>query len=206
MIILLYGLPGTGKTLLAKAVSYESKTYFIAVSGPEIISKYYFKSEEKLRKLFEEAKEMAPSIIYFDKFDSIAPNRSKFSTSDMERRVIAHLLSLLDGIEERGEIIVLAATSNIEHVDNAFRRPGRFDYEIELKPPNSGGRYEILQIHTRRVPLNKDVDLKEIAERTEGFVVADLKMLVKEAAMIPIREVVPFLDDDKGLFTSFTIH
>ena len=199
--ILLYGLPGTGKTLLARAVAYESKAHFITVSGPEILSKYQGQSEENLRKMFKEAKKMAPSIIYFDKFDSIAPNRREFSTSEMGRKMIAQLLSLLDSLEGRGEIIVLAETTKIEDVDYAFRRPGRFDREIELKSPDSDGRFEILKIHTRGVPLYKDVDLKEIAEIAKGYVGADLKLLVKEAAMIPIREVVPFLDDDKGVPT-----
>ena len=197
--ILLYGLPGTGKTLLARAVAYESNAHFITVNGPETLSKFYGQSEKKLRKLFEEAKEMAPSIIYFDKFESIAPNRSEFSTSEMERKMIAQLLSLLDGLEERGDIIVLAETSKIKYIDYAFRRPGRFDREIELKSPDSDGRFEILKIHTRGVPLHDDVDLKEIAERTEGFVGADLKMLVKEAALIPIREVTQLIDDNKAV-------
>jgi transitional endoplasmic reticulum ATPase len=191
--VLLQGPPGTGKTLLAKAVAYETDAHFISISGPEIMSKFFGQSEENLRRVFEDAKERAPSIIFFDEIDSIAPKRDEGKTQ-VESRVVAQLLSLMDGIEGRGEIIVIGATNRINDVDIALRRPGRFDREIEISVPNKEGRYEILLIHTRGMPLHNDVDLKYIADRTHGFVGADIESLVKEAAMLAIRELIPTID------------
>jgi transitional endoplasmic reticulum ATPase len=191
--VLLQGPPGTGKTLLAKAVAYETDANFISISGPEIMSKFFGQSEENLRRIFDEAKEKAPSIIFFDEIDSIAPKREE-GKGQVESRVVAQLLSLMDGIEGRGEIIVIGATNRINDVDIALRRPGRFDREIEISVPNKEGRYEILLIHTRGMPLHNDVDLKFIAEKTHGFVGADIESLVKEAAMLAIRELIPTID------------
>ncbi|MFX1266889.1 MAG: CDC48 family AAA ATPase [Promethearchaeota archaeon] len=196
--VLLHGPPGTGKTLLARAVAYETDAHFITISGPEIMSKFYGQSEENLRKKFEEAKEMAPSIIFIDELDSIAPKRGEV-TGEVERRVVAQLLSLLDGLERRGEIIVIGATNRVNDIDPALRRPGRFDREIVIGVPDTDGRYEILLIHTRGMPLNGDVDLKLIAERTHGFVGADIEALCKEAAMLAIREILPKFDFDKPI-------
>ncbi|MFW9946690.1 MAG: CDC48 family AAA ATPase [Candidatus Odinarchaeota archaeon] len=196
--VLLHGPPGTGKTLLARAVAYETDAHFITISGPEIMSKFYGQSEENLRKKFEEAKEMAPSIIFIDELDSIAPKRGEV-TGEVERRVVAQLLSLLDGLERRGEIIVIGATNRVNDIDPALRRPGRFDREIVIGVPDTDGRYEILLIHTRGMPLNRDVDLKLIAERTHGFVGADVEALCKEAAMLAIREILPKFDFDKPI-------
>ena len=184
--ILLYGPPGTGKTLLARAVANETDAYFISITGPEVMSKYYGESEERLRRLFEEAKKHAPAIIFIDEIDAIAPKRSEV-TGDVEKRVVSQLLALMDGLEPRENIIVIGATNRINALDPALRRPGRFDREIEIGVPNTQGRYEILQIHTRGVPLDKDVDLKKIAEITHGFVGADLAALVREAAMHALR-------------------
>jgi len=191
--ILLYGPPGTGKTLLVRAVAYESGVHFISISGPEIMSKFYGQSEENLRKLFEEAKDMVPSIIFIDQLDSITPNEDDLN-STRERGIIAQLLSLLDGIESRIDIIFIGETSRINKIDVSLRHSGRFDKEIELGAPNVEGRYQILQIKTRGVPLTKDVDLKEIAEKTEGFVGADLYALVKEAALLTMNEILPTID------------
>ena len=196
--VLLQGPPGTGKTLLARAVAYETDAHFISVSGPEIMSKFFGQSEENLRNIFEEAKEKAPSIIFFDELDSIAPKREE-GKNQVESRVVAQLLSLMDGIEERGEIIVIGATNQINNVDIALRRPGRFDREIEISVPNKEGRYEILLIHTRGMPLNKDIDLNFIAERTYGFVGTDIESLVKEAAMLAIRDLIPTIDLDQPI-------
>ena len=196
--LLLQGPPGTGKTLLVRAVAYETDAHFISVSGPEIMSKFFGQSEENLRKIFEEAKEKAPSIIFFDELDSIAPKREE-GKNQVESRVVAQLLSLMDGIEERGAIIVIGATNQINNVDIALRRPGRFDREIEISVPNKEGRYEILLIHTRGMPLNKDIDLNLIAERTYGFVGADIESLVKEAAMLAIRDLIPTIDLDQPI-------
>ncbi len=184
--ILLYGPPGTGKTLLARAVANETDAYFISITGPEIMSKYYGESEERLRRLFEEAKKHAPAIIFIDEIDAIAPKRSEV-TGDVEKRVVSQLLALMDGLEPRESIIVIGATNRINALDPALRRPGRFDREIEIGVPNIQGRYEILQIHARGVPLDKDVDLKKLAEMTHGFVGADLAALVREAAMHALR-------------------
>ncbi len=193
--VLLYGPPGTGKTLLAKAVANESNAHFISISGPEIMSKYYGESEKRLREIFEEAEKNAPSIIFIDEIDSIAPNRNEV-TGEVERRVVAQLLALMDGLKGRGEVIVIGATNRPEALDPALRRPGRFDREIEIGVPDKNGRKEILQIHTRNVPLDDDVDLDEIAEITHGFVGADLAALVREAAMAALRRVLPQIDLD----------
>jgi transitional endoplasmic reticulum ATPase len=194
--VLLHGPPGTGKTLLARAVAYETEAHFITISGPEIMSKFYGQSEQNLRKIFDEAREKAPSIIFIDELDSIAPKRGEV-TGEVERRVVAQLLSLMDGLEGRGKIIVIGATNRVNDIDPALRRPGRFDREIEIGVPDTDGRYEILQIHTRGMPIYEDVDLRTIAERTHGFVGADVEALAKEAAMLPIRKILPKIDLDK---------
>jgi len=186
--VLLYGPPGTGKTLIAKAVANEVDAHFITLSGPEIMSKYYGESEQRLREIFEEAKENTPAIIFIDEIDSIAPKREEV-TGEVERRVVAQLLALMDGLESRGEVIVIAATNRPDAIDPALRRPGRFDREIEIGVPDRDGRYEILQIHTRSMPLAEDVNLEELAELTVGFVGADLEALAKEAAMHAIRKM-----------------
>ncbi|MFX1574933.1 MAG: CDC48 family AAA ATPase [Promethearchaeota archaeon] len=196
--VLLHGPPGTGKTLLARAVAYETEAHFITISGPEIMSKFYGQSEENLRKVFEEAKEMSPSIIFIDELDSIAPKRGEV-TGEVERRVVAQLLSLLDGLEGRGEIIVIGATNRVNDIDPALRRPGRFDREIEIGVPDTDGRYEILLIHTRGMPLYSDVDLRLMAEKTHGFVGADVESLAKESAMLAIREILPKINLDKPI-------
>ena len=196
--VLLHGPPGTGKTLLARAVAYETDAYFITISGPEIMSKFYGQSEENLRKIFEEAKENAPSIIFIDELDSIAPKRGEV-TGEVERRVVAQLLSLMDGLEGRGEVIVIGATNRVNDIELALRRPGRFDREIEIGVPNTDGRLEILLIHTRGIPLTKDVNLKEIADKTHGFVGADVEALAKEAAMLAIRKILPSLNLDEPI-------
>ncbi len=196
--VLLHGPPGTGKTLLARAVAYETEAHFITISGPEIMSKFYGQSEENLRKVFEEAKEMSPSIIFIDELDSIAPKRGEV-TGEVERRVVAQLLSLLDGLEGRGETIVIGATNRVNDIDPALRRPGRFDREIEIGVPDTDGRYEILLIHTRGMPLHADVDLRLMAEKTHGFVGADVEALAKESAMLAIREILPKINLDKPI-------
>jgi transitional endoplasmic reticulum ATPase len=196
--VLLFGPPGTGKTLLAKAVASESNSHFISISGPEIMSKFYGESEARLREIFKEAKEKAPSIIFIDEIDSIAPKREEV-TGEVERRVVSQLLSLMDGLEARGKVIVIAATNRPNAIDPALRRPGRFDREIEIKVPDKRGRLEILQIHTRNMPLETDVDQDRIAAVTHGFVGADLEYLCKEAAMKCLRRVLPELnlEDEK---------
>jgi len=196
--VLLHGAPGTGKTLLAKAVAYETDAYFINISGPEIMSKFFGQSEENLRKKFEDAKNNAPSIIFLDELDSIAHKREE-NKGQVESRVVAQLLSLMDGLEGRGEVIVIGATNKVNNIDIALRRPGRFDREIEIKVPDTNGRYEVLLIHTRGMPLNEDIDLNLIAEKTHGFVGADIKALCKEAAMLAIREIIPNIDLDKPI-------
>ncbi len=190
--VLLRGPPGTGKTLLAKAVANETDANFILINGPEIMSKYYGQSEENLRKKFEEAEKNAPSIIFIDEIDAIASKREE-SKGEVERRVVAQLLALLDGLKSRGKVIVIAATNVPNLLDPALRRPGRFDREIDIGVPDTKGRLEILKIHTRNMPLAKDVDLEEIARVTHGFVGADLAALAKEAAMIVLRRVLPDL-------------
>jgi transitional endoplasmic reticulum ATPase len=188
--VLLYGPPGTGKTLLAKAVANESNAHFISISGPEIMSKFYGESEARLREIFKEAKEKAPSIIFIDEVDSIAPKREEV-TGEVERRVVSQLLTLLDGLEARGKVIVIAATNRPNAIDPALRRPGRLDREIEIPVPDRKGRLEILQIHTRNMPLAPDVDLERLASVTHGFVGADLEYLCKEAAMKALRRILP---------------
>src|SRR5229473_4169084 len=190
--ILLHGPPGTGKTLLAKAVATESNSHFISISGPEIMSKFYGESEARLREIFKEAREKAPSIIFIDEIDSIAPKREEV-TGEVERRVVSQLLSVMDGLEARGKVIVIAATNRPNAIDAALRRPGRFDREIEIKVPDKKGRYEILQIHTRHMPLTPDVDLEKLAAVTHGFVGADAEYLCKEAAMKTLRRMLPEL-------------
>ncbi|MHA1678883.1 MAG: CDC48 family AAA ATPase [Promethearchaeota archaeon] len=196
--VLLYGPPGTGKTLLAKAVASETDAHFFSISGPEIMSKFFGQSEENLRKIFNEAREKAPSIIFLDELDSIAPKRDE-GKNQVESRVVAQLLSLMDGLEGRGEIIVIGATNKINNIDPALRRPGRFDRELEIKVPDVKGRYEILLIHTRGMPLDNSVNLNKIAEKTYGFVGADIKSLCKEAAMLAIREIIPEIDLDEPI-------
>ncbi|MFW9948993.1 MAG: AAA family ATPase [Candidatus Thorarchaeota archaeon] len=196
--VLLHGPPGTGKTLLAKAVAYETDSHFISISGPEIMSKFFGQSEENLRKVFEDGKSNSPSIIFLDELDSIAPKREE-GKSQVESRVVAQLLSLMDGLEGRGEVIVIGATNKVNSIDPALRRPGRFDREIEIKVPDTKGRYEILQIHTRGMPLEKAVNITSISERTHGFVGADIKVLCKEAAMLAIRNIIPHIDLEKPI-------
>jgi len=196
--VLLYGPPGTGKTLLAKAVANESNAHFISISGPEIMSKFYGESEARLREIFKEAKEKSPSIIFIDEIDSIAPKREEV-TGEVERRVVSQLLSVMDGLESRGKVIVIAATNRPNAIDPALRRPGRFDREIEIKVPDKRGRLEILQIHTHNMPLDPDVDQDRVAAVTHGFVGADLEYLCKEAAMKCLRRLLPELnlEDEK---------
>ncbi len=191
--VLLYGPPGTGKTLLAKAVANEANAHFIYLSGPEIMSKYYGQSEENLREIFKEAQENAPSIIFIDEIDSIAPKRDEV-TGEVERRVVAQLLALMDGLESRGKVVVIGATNRPNALDPALRRPGRFDREIEIGIPDTKARREILEIHTRGVPLAEDVNLDKLAEMTHGYVGADLAALVKEAAMRALRRIMPEID------------
>src|ERR1043166_5886515 len=196
--VLLHGPPGTGKTLLAKAVANESNAHFISISGPEIMSKFYGESEARLREIFKEAKEKAPSIMFVDEIDSIAPKREEVS-GEVERRVVSQLLSLMDGLEGRGKVIVMAATNRPNAIDPALRRPGRFDREIEIKVPDKRGRLEILQIHSHNMPLESDVNQEKIAAVTHGFVGADMEYLCKEAAMRCLRRLLPeiSLEDEK---------
>ena len=196
--VLLYGPPGTGKTLLAKAVANESDANFISISGPELVSKFVGESEEKLRMIFKEANEKAPSIIFMDEIDAIAPKREE-ATNEVERRMVSQLLTLMDGISKRGQVIVLAATNRPEAIDPALRRPGRFDREIEIGVPDRNARKEILQIHTRNMPLAKDVDLDELANITHGYTGADLSALVREAAMATLRSILPKIIDKQHI-------
>ena len=191
--ILLHGPPGTGKTLLAKALANEIGAYFIAINGPEIMSKYYGESEQRLREIFKEAEENAPAIIFIDEIDSIAPRREEV-TGEVEKRVVAQLLTLMDGLKERGRVIVIGATNRPEAVDPALRRPGRFDREIVIPPPDKRARREILAVHTRNMPLAEDVDLDKIAEMTHGYTGADIAALVKEAALAALRR---FISEEK---------
>ncbi len=193
--VLLHGPPGTGKTLMAKAVASETNANFHSISGPEIMSKYYGESEGRLREIFEEAEENQPSIIFIDEIDSIAPKRDEVS-GETERRIVAQLLSLMDGLQARGKVIVIGATNRAHALDPALRRPGRFDREIEIGMPNKEGRKEIAEIHTRGMPLSDDVDLEKIASLTHGYVGADIEALAKEAAMLALREVLPDIDLD----------
>jgi|TARA_B100001750_G_scaffold141504_1_gene112820 transitional endoplasmic reticulum ATPase len=196
--VMLYGPPGTGKTLLAKAVANESNAHFISISGPEIMSKFYGESEARLREIFKEAREKAPSIIFVDEIDSIAPKREEV-TGEVERRVVSQMLSLMDGLEARGKVIVISATNRPNAIDPALRRPGRFDREIEIKVPDKKGRQEILQIHTRNMPLagedhDSPVVIDKIAAVSHGYVGADLEYLCKEAAMKCLRRLLPELN------------
>ncbi len=191
--VLLHGPPGTGKTLLAKAVASETSANFLTIGGPEIMSKFHGESEERLREIFKEAAENAPSIIFIDEIDSIAPKRDEV-TGETERRVVAQLLATMDGLEGRGKVIVIAATNRPNALDPALRRPGRFDREIEIGIPDREGRLEILHIHTRGMPLADDVDLAMFAGMTHGYVGADLAALAREGAMRALREVLPTID------------
>ncbi len=196
--VLFYGPPGTGKTLIAKAVADEVDAHFISISGPEIVSKFYGDSEKALRDKFHAAEEYAPSIIFIDEIDSVAPKREEVH-GEVERRIVAQLLALMDGLTKRGQVIVIAATNLPNSIDPALRRGGRFDREIEISIPDKKGRLEIFQIHTRGVPLDDDVDLVYFADTTFGFVGADIALLVKEAAMNAIRKIIPLIDINKEI-------
>ena len=196
--VLLHGPPGTGKTLLAKAVANESGVNFVSIAGPEIMSKFYGESEQRIREIFQQSEKDAPSIIFIDELDSIASKREEV-TGEVERRVVAQLLALMDGLKDRGKVIVIGATNRPNALDPALRRPGRFDREIEIGVPSRHGRYEVLLVHTRGMPIAQDVDLKEIAAKTHGFVGADIAALAKEAAMHTLRKILPKIDFDKPL-------
>ena len=190
--VILHGSPGTGKTLLAKAVANETESNFILLNGPEIMSKFYGESEKRIRDIFEDAEKNAPSIIFIDEIDAIAPKREEVQ-GEVERRVVSQLLTLMDGLKSRGKVVVIGATNRINSLDPALRRPGRFDREISISVPDKNARLNILKIHTRNMPLAKDVDLKFLAAKTHGFVGADLNALTKEAAMIVLRKFLPEL-------------
>ncbi|MDI9370870.1 MAG: CDC48 family AAA ATPase, partial [Synergistota bacterium] len=193
--VLLYGPPGTGKTVIARAVAAETDVYFTHISGPEVIGKFYGESEERLRNVFEDAQAHAPSIIFIDEIDAIAPKREEMGgEKQVERRVVAQLLALMDGLESRGQIVVIGATNIPNTLDPALRRPGRFDREIAIPIPDRNGRHEILAIHTRGMPLASDVDLRRLADMTHGYVGADIEALAKEAAMASLRELLPEID------------
>jgi len=194
--VLLHGPPGTGKTLLAKAVANESEANFILLNGPEVMSKFYGESEKRIRDIFEEAEKTAPTIIFIDEVDAIAPKREEVM-GEVERRVVSQLLTAMDGLKSRGKVIVIAATNRVNAIDSALRRPGRFDREIELNVPSKEGRLSILKIHTRGMPLLKDVKLEEIASITHGFVGADIEALAKEAAMGVLRKLLPKINLDQ---------
>ncbi len=198
--VLLYGAPGTGKTLLARAVANESDANFIIINGPEIMSKFYGESEKKIREIFEDAQKNSPSIIFIDEIDAIAPKREDGS-GEVEKRVVSQLLTMMDGLQSRGKVVVIGATNRQNAIDPALRRPGRFDREVELSVPDKDGRLQILKIHTRNMPLTKSVNLEELAEKTYGFVGADLESLTKEAAMCVLRRNVHKfnLEDDKEI-------
>jgi transitional endoplasmic reticulum ATPase len=191
--ILLYGPPGCGKTLLAKVMASESEANMFLINGPEIMNKYYGETEAKLRDIFKEAKDNSPSIIFIDEIDAIAPKREEVY-GDVEKRVVAQLLALMDGLNDRGNVIVLGATNRPDSVDPALRRPGRFDREFEISVPNEDGRLEILFIHTRGMPLNEDIDLKDLSSELHGYTGADIKSLCREAAMKSIRRYLPEID------------
>ncbi len=194
--VLLFGPPGTGKTLIAKAVASESGAHFISIAGPEVISKYYGESEQKLREIFDEAEQNAPSIIFIDELDSITPRREEV-TGEVERRVVAQLLTMMDGLEERGQVVVIGATNRVDAIDPALRRPGRFDREIEIGVPTEPDRIEILKIHTRGMPLSEEVNLEQLAQQTHGFVGADLAALAREAGIRALRRYLPEIDLDE---------
>jgi len=191
--VLLFGPPGTGKTLLAKAVASESNSHFISISGPEIMSKFYGESEARLREIFKEAREKAPTIIFIDEIDSIAPKRDK-TQGEVERRIVSQLLTLMDGLKSRAHVIVMGATNRPNSIDPALRRFGRFDREIDIGIPDATGRLEILRIHTRNMKLDDDVDLEKISSETHGYVGADLAQLCTEAALQTIREKMDLID------------
>jgi len=199
--VLLYGPPGTGKTLLAKAVAGETNAHFISLSGPEIMGKYYGESEERIREIFKQAEENSPSIIFIDEIDSIAPKRDEVS-GEVEKRIVSQLLTLMDGMKSRGKVVVIAATNRPDSIDPALRRPGRFDREIEIGIPDEEGRFDILSIHTRGMPIDEKVDLKQISKTTHGFVGADLEILAKEAAMRSLRRILPEIDLDEEKISS----
>ncbi|NND86263.1 MAG: CDC48 family AAA ATPase [Nitrosopumilus sp.] len=199
--VLLYGPPGTGKTLLAKAVAGETNAHFTSLSGPEIMGKYYGESEERIREIFTQAEENAPSIIFIDEIDSIAPKRDEVS-GEVEKRIVSQLLTLMDGMKSRGKVVVIAATNRPDSIDPALRRPGRFDREIEIGIPDEEGRFDILSIHTRGMPIDEKVDLKQISKTTHGFVGADLEVLSKEAAMRSLRRILPEIDLDEDKISS----
>ncbi|HAZ30947.1 TPA: AAA family ATPase [Candidatus Acetothermia bacterium] len=197
--VLLHGPPGTGKTLLAKAVATETDAHFIAISGPEIMSRFYGESEGRLREIFEQAEKNAPAIIFIDELDSIAPRRAEV-TGEVERRVVAQLLTLMDGLKQRRNVIVIGATNRVEAIDPALRRPGRFDREIEVRVPDRDGRKEILMVHTRGMPLAPDVNLDDLAGLTHGFVGSDIAALAREAAMNVLRKLLPKINlDEEGI-------
>ncbi len=202
--VLLYGPPGTGKTLIARAVATETDAYFIAVNGPEIIHKFYGESEANLRSVFEEAASKAPAIIFIDEIDVIAPKRSEVS-GEVEKRVVGQLLALMDGLEKRKHVVVIGATNIPDALDSALRRPGRFDREITISVPDKEGRVEILEIHTKGMPLAEDVDLVKIAEITHGFVGADLEALCREAGMFAVRDILPEIDLGRDFIPSETL-
>ncbi|UTY62446.1 MAG: CDC48 family AAA ATPase [Marine Group I thaumarchaeote] len=199
--VLLYGPPGTGKTLIAKAVAGETNAHFISLSGPEIMGKHYGESEEKIREIFTQAEENSPSIIFIDEIDSIAPKRDEVS-GELEKRIVSQLLTLMDGMKSRGKVVVIAATNRPDSIDPALRRPGRFDREIEIGIPDNDGRLDILSIHTRGMPINEKVNLKQIAKTTHGFVGADLETLSKEAAMRSLRRILPEIDLEEEKISS----
>ncbi len=196
--VLLYGSPGTGKTLLAKAVANESDAHFIYISGPELVSKFVGESEERLREIFNEAKEKAPTIIFMDEIDAIAPKREE-ATNEVERRMVSQLLTLMDGMGVRGHVIVVGATNRPNAIDPALRRPGRFDREVEIGVPDRNARKEILQIHSRNMPLSKDVKLDELADMTHGYTGADIAALAREAAMAELRHIIPKILNKKSV-------
>jgi transitional endoplasmic reticulum ATPase len=202
--VLLYGPPGTGKTLLARAVAHESEAYFTAINGPEIMGKAYGESEERLRQVFAEAEQHAPAIIFMDELDSIAPRRAEV-TGEVERRIVAQLLTLMDGLRARRKVIVIGATNRVDAIDPALRRPGRFDREIEVRIPDRDGRLEILQIHTRGMPLSKDVELEKLADVTHGYTGSDIAALAREAALAALRRLLPSLNLEEKTIPAETL-